>query len=302
VSSVDPKVDKRLEIIFDTKGLLYNTADFIVEKVPLPAPEFFSGIIQVSQKNKEGHLNYLFGERRKHGWWYFFPILLLVKTPLPFLLLTAIGFIALVIRVVKKRKDLYLLGAAVTAIVILAISMGSNINIGLRHLLPIYPLLAIVSGYGGFRLWQFRQSRGIGLILLTLLLTWQISSSFMAHPDYLSYFNLLAGNHPEKNFSDSDIDWGQDLKRLASTLNSRRIKELAICIQNDGGADFDQLGFPPRKKLRPYQKTTGWIAVSISCFHKGIHKPPYDQYSWLEAYEPVERVGKSIELYYIPKL
>jgi 4-amino-4-deoxy-L-arabinose transferase-like glycosyltransferase len=213
VSSVDPEVHERLESIFVTQGLLYNAADFMVEKVPLPAPEFFSGIIQVAQKNQEGHLNYLFGELRKHGWWYFFPTLLFVKTPLPFLLLTAIGLFALLMRVVKQRKELHLLGAAVAAIVILAISMRSNINIGLRHLLPIYPLLAIVAGYGGFRLWSFRQSRGIGRILLTLLLTWQISSSFMAHPDYLPYFNLFAGNHPEKNFSDSDLDWGQDLKR-----------------------------------------------------------------------------------------
>ncbi len=302
ISSVDPQVRERLESIVGTKGIVYNAADFMVEKVPLPAPEFFSGIIQVAQKNKGGHLNYLFGERRKHGWWYFFPILLLVKTPLPFLILTAIGFFALLMHVAKQRKDLHLLSAAVAGIVILAISMGSNINIGLRHLLPIYPLLAIMAGYGGFRLWQFRQFHGIGRILLPLLLTWQITSSFMAHPDYLSYFNVLAGNHPEQNFSDSDIDWGQDIKRLATTIKNRRIKELSTCIQNDGLADFDQLGFPPRKELIPYQKTTGWIAVSISCFHKGTWEPPYDQYSWLEAYEPVERVGKSIKLYYISKL
>ena len=300
VSSVDPKVDKRLESIFDTKGLVYNTVDFMVEKVPLPAPEFFSGIIQVSHKNERGHLNYLFGECRTHGWWYFFPILLLVKTPLPFLLLTATGFFALLIRVGKKPKDLHLLGAVVTAIGILAISMSSNINIGLRHLLPIYPLLAIVSGYGGFRLWQFRKSRGIGPILLTLLLVWQITSSFTAHPDYLPYFNVLAGNHPEKNFSDSDLDWGQDVKRLAITLEKRKIKEFSGAIFGNKKL-LTQLGFSIQK-LKPYQKSTGWIAVSTLHLHTGTRKPPYDQYSWLEAYEPVELVGKSIKLYYIPKL
>jgi 4-amino-4-deoxy-L-arabinose transferase-like glycosyltransferase len=300
VSSVDPKVHERLELIVRTKSLVYHAADFMVEKVPLPAPEFFSGIIQVSQKNKEGHLNYLFGERRKHGWWYFFPILLLVKTPLPFLLSTAIGFFALLMGVGKQRKDLHLLGAAVVATVILAISMRSSINIGLRHLLPIYPFLAIVAGYGGIGLWQFRQARGIGPILLALLLVWQISSSFMAHPDYLAYFNVLAGDRPEQNFNDSDIDWGQDLKRLATTLKNRRIKELAICYM--GSADLDKLGLPPRQELIPYQKTTGWIAVSVLCLHTGTRRPPYDQYSWLEAYQPVELVGKSTKLYYIPKL
>lgn len=157
-----------------------------------------------------------------------------------------------------------------------------------------------MAGYGGIRVWQFRQARGIGPILLALLLVWQISSSFTAHPDYLAYFNVLAGNRPEKNFNDSDIDWGQDLKRLATTLKNRRIKELAICY--NGSADLDKLGLPPRQELIPYQKTTGWIAVSLLCLHTGTRKPPYDQYSWLEAYQPVEQVGKSIKLYYIPKL
>ncbi len=300
VSNVDSKVHEHIELIFGTKPVLYNAADFIVEKVSLPAPEFFSGMIQVAAKNERGHLNYLFGECRTHGWWYFFPLLLLVKTPLAFLILTIIGFFALGRRVGRERKDIYLLGSGVAAIGILAISMCSSINIGLRHILPIYPLLAIVAGYGALRLWQFRQSRGVGPIILTLLLVWQITSSFTAHPDYLPYFNVLAGNHLEENFNDSDLDWGQDVKRLAITLKKRKIKEFSACIFPGGMEKYlAQLGFSIQK-LEPYQKTTGWIAVSVLRLHTGTRKPPYDQYSWLEAYEPVELVGNSLKLYYIP--
>ncbi len=300
IINVDSKVPKRIEKIIDSKSLFYHPANFIVKKVPLPAPEFFSGIIEVSHKNKAGHPSYLFGEVKTRGWWYFFPVLLLVKTPLPFLLLTAIGFFTLFKDVGKKIQYFDLLAPAVVAIAILIIGIESSINIGLRHLLPIYPLLAIVAGYGGVKLRKFRQSRGIGTILLTLLLIWQLGSSFKAHPDYLPYFNLLAGNHPEKNFGNSDQDWGQDLKRLATTLKNRKIKEFSVCY--NGSAKLRHFDFPQNQRLIPYEKTTGWIAVSTSCLRRGTRKPPYDQYSWLEAYNPVELVGKSIYLYYISEL
>jgi hypothetical protein len=147
-------------------------------------------------------------------------------------------------------------------------------------------------------LWRFRQSQGIGPALLTILLVWQITSSFAVHPDYIAYYNEIAGRHPE-DIVLGDTDWGQDLKRLNETLKKRGINEFSICY--NGSADIDRLGLPPRKELIPYQKTTGWIASDLLCSKLGAWGPPYDHFSWLDAYEPVELVGKSIRLYYIPE-
>ena len=116
----------------------------------------------------------------------------------------------------------------------------------------------------------------------------------------MAYFNELAGKHPKEIVVDSDLDWGQDLKRLATTLNHRGIDEVAIKYNGSLGINLDHFNLPRTRELVPYQKTTGWIAISVFHLKLGRGRAPYDQYSWLNDYKPVEKVGKSIWLYYIP--
>ena len=92
--------------------------------------------------------------------------------------------------------------------------------------------------------------------------------------------------------ADSDLDWGQDLKRLTITLKNRGIKELALKYNNNDEMNLAQFNLPHWRELIPYQKTTGWIAISVYHLKYGSEKAPNEQYSWLE--------GKSIRLYYIP--
>lgn len=282
-------------------GPLHDTAYFVLENMSLPAPEFWEGIYEFIYKNKSGHTAYLLGEIRTHGWWYFFPLLLLLKTPVPFILFSVIGIFYAFRNVISKQEDIRLLSPAVLAIGILAVSMLGSVNNGTRQVLVVYPLLAIVGGYGASRLLSLnRNYRYIGALVTTVLLSWQIVSSFAAHPDYLAYFNELAGNHPEEIVVDSDLDWGQDLKRLATTLNKRKIDEVAIQYNGSLGINLYLFNLPTIRGLAPYQRTTGWIAISVFHLKLGTTEPPYDQYSWLKEYEPVEKVGKSIWLYYIP--
>jgi hypothetical protein len=117
-------------------------------------------------------------------------------------------------------------------------------------------------------------------------------SSARAHPDYLAYFNELAGARPERVLVDSDLDWGQDLRRLTATLQRRGIDTLSVRLF--GSADLRRHDLPVFRVLPPYQPATGWIAVSELMLRTS------DRFTWLKAYEPVERVGKSIRLYHIP--
>ena len=170
--------------------------------VALPFPELFGGIQQVREHGKEGHLAYLLGEHRRDGWWAYFPVLLAVKTPLAVVVLAMVGLW-------KWRNALSFLPWAFMA-GILIVAIPSRINIGVRHVLPIYEFLAVGAGAGVLSL--VRQGgwrRGAAFVMLL----WYGIASAGAHPDYLAYFNELAGGEPERIAADSDLDWGQDIKR-----------------------------------------------------------------------------------------
>ena len=301
ISEAKYRPHEKIDRIVGTKGLLHDVAYSVVENVPIPAPEFFVGLRELSSRNNPEELFYFLGEiRRSKDCWYFYPVVLLLKTPIPFLLLALSGFFVVFRQVITQKEDLRILTPAVAAIGVLVVSMLGSVNNGIRQILTVYPSMAIVAGYGASTLLSVRRLRYIGLGLIAILLSWQLVSSFAAHPDYLAYFNEFAVKHPEEIVADSDLDWGQDLKRLTITLKNRGIKELALKYNNNEEMNLAQFNLPHWRELIPYQKTTGWIAISVYHLKYGSDKAPNEQYSWIEKYQPVEKVGKSIRLYYIP--
>ncbi|MBD2777468.1 ArnT family glycosyltransferase [Iningainema tapete] len=289
--------------VFGVDGPIHNIAYFVLENTPVPAIELLGGISDFLRNRNKPKVVYLLGDIRTEGQWYYYPILLLVKTPLPFIVLGALGFFFVFkYALIQRREEVRFLTPVVSVIGVLVVGMLGTINNGVRQILAVYPLLAIVAGYGVSKLLSFHKKfQFVALGLVTILFSWQLISSFAAHPDYLPYFNELAKNHPEEIVVDSDLDWGQDLKRLALTLKNRGINQLAIKYNGSTGIDLNRFHLPAIQELKPYQRETGWIAISIYCLKLGTDKPPYDQFSWLRDYQPVEKVGKSIWLYYIPK-
>ncbi len=285
-----------LDSFVKTSGTLHDSAYWAAETIPLPALEVVAGINQLREKYAAGAPFYFLGKVRERGSWYFFPVALAVKTPLPFLILAGVGLVIL-IRERRPRGDWRPLAPPIAAIILLLVCMPSKFNLGLRYILPVYPLLAIVGGLGALRLWNLDRSRFAARAAVTLLLGWQLVSSVRSHPDYLAYFNEVAGRQPERILIDTDLDWGQDLLRLVDTLRTRRIESVAL--DYFGSADLTRHDLPPNRPLLPYQPTTGWIAISEWKLKMGGFDEPRDAYSWLEAYEPVARVGRSIRLYYV---
>src|SRR5262249_61393416 len=164
----------------------------------LPAPQILDGLWIVHEHNFVGHVAYLLGEFRYSGWWYFLPVALAVKAPLALLLLCLIGIVW------PGPFDWRRWTPAVCAIAMLAACMPARLNIGLRYLLPMFPLLAIVAGMAVVRLWHSRPGRMVAICLLA----WLGVASALAHPDYLAYFNEIAARAPERYLVDSDLDWG----------------------------------------------------------------------------------------------
>jgi hypothetical protein len=118
------------------------------------------------------------------------------------------------------------------------------------------------------------------------------------HPDYLAYFNELAGDQPEKILVDSDLDWGQDVSRLGERL--KELKADSVSFNSFTYTDLNYFGFPKVEASNPYQPSPGWNAVSTTVwkvFHMGGQ---WDRPVWPDQLKPTERVGKSILLYYFP--
>jgi hypothetical protein len=275
-----------------------SALDRIARAMVLPAPALFEGLGQLAVKNREGHKSYLLGEVRTTGWWHFFPVALAVKSPLPFLLLTGIG-LAVAWRGYSGSERRRQLEPAAIALAILLVCLPSRINIGVRHVLPMYPFLAIVAGLGVAGLWRAQRARPVARSLAVLLVVWQLTASAAVHPDYLAYFNELAGRHPERILVDSDLDDGQDLKRLADTLRARSVPEVWLAYA--GSATVAEHGLPPVRWLEPHRPVTGWVAASLYSIKLGsLDRPGHDDFAWLERYRPIALVGRSIRLYYIP--
>jgi hypothetical protein len=260
--------------------------------VPMPLPELVDGVRQLTGHTEHGHSAFLLGEHRRTGWWYFFPFGIAVKTPIALLLLTVIGAVV-AIRTARARADWRYLAPLAAAAAILAVAMTSTINIGVRHVLPIFPLIAITAGIGAVRVWGLTRHRHLARASVAALLAWQVGVSARAHPDYLPYFNELAGAHPERLLRDSDLDWGQDLLRLADTVRARGITTLNIAYF--GQADIAKLVPAVTRPFSPAERPVGWIAISEQLLSHA--DPQLAGYRWLRWIDPVAQVGKSIKLY-----
>ena len=270
-------------------GLSQDELMQIFEAPVYPAGEMLRGVLEVHEHNHSGHRSYLLGEIRMHGWWYFFPVAFAVKTPIPFLLL-GLASLGMVFVTGFRQRDWRLPALAGCAVAIMACAMTANINLGVRHILVIYPLLALAAASIGPAV---RPSKKLKVVV-ALLLGWQTLESLQAHPDYLPYFNQFAGDHPENILVGSDLDWGQDLLRFAETTRALKIEKLHFAYS--GSLNPAVFVSPEPADIAAGEQPSGWVAVSLTRL-----KQYPARYGWLESYEPYMLVGNSIRLYYIPE-
>jgi 4-amino-4-deoxy-L-arabinose transferase-like glycosyltransferase len=264
----------------------------------VPAPSLFEGVESALQHNNQGHGAYLLGEVTRTGWWYFFPVVLMVKTPIAWLLLTAIG---IGVSLTRRAKLAYWMPVAFAAGVLIP-GMTSHVNIGLRHILPIFSGLAILAGLGLLKLIDDSPRKKWAGALAVVLSLWLLVSGALHHPFYLAYFNELAGDHPENIVVDSDLDWGQDTIRLA-----RRLKELGATQVNYSTLNLGPQelavwpGLPPVKGIDPIKPAEGWTAVSLTLLKVsefGLNYRYPTIHPWVTYLQPRERLG-GLLLYYV---
>lgn len=301
-----PRTELRLSNVVDRSApggeILYRLGS----RFNLPAHSYLIGLNKVAAHYQGGHENYLLGKVSQTGWWYYFPIAFAVKTPVATLalVLLSLGTLAAWLlrqpaRVLRKLRaaPFCWFVLAVPVVVYWAFSIRSRLNLGLRHLLPVYPMVYIAVSVVLFLTLRRVLPKALPLALL-LLISLQIFEFARIHPHYLAFFNLAAGgpSNGPRYLLDSNIDWGQDLKRLKRYLDSRGIAEVCLCYF--GSAPLWHYGILSREL--PEQTTN---PHNLDCVAAISVTPLYGLYvskgafEWLRPLQPFQKIGYSIYLY-----
>ena len=260
--------------------------------MPVPAPALFKGLGVFLGHGAHGHAAFLLGQTSTTGWWYYFPVALAVKTPLPLLIFSIVGVIATIPAI--RRRDFDPVIPLMVIVAVLGVGMAVNVDIGIRHILPLYPFMAMLAARGAIDLWTRVDSTRLTKGITAALAASAVFIAVRAHPDYLAYFNPLAGAHPDRILVDSNLDWGQDLYRLGDVV--RRLRIDTIRVAYFGSADMQAAGVPNAFRLEANERATGWVAASRSNL-AGVFVGP--AYQWLFQQKVVGAVGKSLVLFYV---
>jgi 4-amino-4-deoxy-L-arabinose transferase-like glycosyltransferase len=293
------KFDWAIVFLQHERGISHD-AGVLLQHLWLPTwvKGFLEGIIALKAHNDSGHLSFLLGQQRSTGWWYFYLVALAAKTPIPLLVCGPIGMVVMA-REGWQARDAWRLAPLLLFLTLLAFASAfSHINIGIRHVLVLYPFMALGAAHLLALAWGVLRKAALGPLavvgqgVLVVLVGWQMLTLWTANPDYLPYFNEAVA-HPEQVLVDSDLDWGQDLRRLEQRAAEIKIPKLNLAYR--GTANLARESLPPYVIMPPWKPVTGWVAISALAV---VHDPK--GYAWLDAYKPLELVGKTIELYYIP--
>ncbi len=302
---------------------LVNLCVWMADK-PLfrPLGHYLLGLLMATQRTAGGNTTYFLGIMSGTAWWYYFPIVYLIKVPLVFHVLTLIALFSALWLIKKpfwiktsRRLKEWIKNhfPEFSMLIIIAIywfmSVRGNLNIGVRHVLPTFPFIYILISIGIIKWIENIKKlplRKMAISLTSVFLGWYIISSCLAWPFYLTYFNEIAGGSKNgyKYAVDSNLDWGQDLKRLAKWVEKNNISKIKLDYFGGGDPNY-YLG----EKYQPFDNKKGpqrgWLAISGTLLQGGRGNPapnfnqPAGYYLWLNQYKPIEVIGNSIFVYYI---
>jgi len=274
--------------------------DIWMAKSPVlrPLAEYMLGILMVFQRSAGGNTIYFLGEVRGAGGPAYFPLLFLLKEPVPTLIIVLAALVIAAWCMIRRdprdgrrrgQRILDYLGVnfpefSMASFIVLywGYSMQSPLNIGLRHLMPTIPFIYILAA-GVWKKWVTRINfpggeltiasigaaaksfaRGsIKYLLLVALVIWLFLETLFAAPHFLSYFNEFGGGiwNGYHWVTDSNYDWGQDLLRLQSWAVAHPEADKIAVDYFGGGSPSYTLG----------SKEVNWWASRGNPSDQGIH-------------------------------
>lgn len=284
-----------------------------LERVPVPALQYLRGLKTVMTE-AEGHRSYLLGQTDTtgKGWWYYFPVAMAVKTPGPELL-AMLGILLLaLVPAVRARWAvaghewlLLLLTPALLFLAALGV-LGISLNLGIRHLLPFYPFIIVAAG-GWAALPNMAARRWVpGVLVATQVLA--LVCGLWPHGDALAYFNIVGRrlNYERPVLVDSNVDWGQDLGRLAEYQRREHTGPIYLSYFGTTPPEAYGLDYQPvagfglmRQAPRPDWSTMhGLLAISVTNLFGGAGYTGVDYRVKLPG-KPVAKVGETIYLFQV---
>lgn len=202
-------------------------------------PEAYLWGLENTKNTEFEDTSYFWGRVCRHGNWKYFPVAFLVKSTLPLLLLLGLSGFVFSQRCRDRRREFAFL--LVPVVVYFAISMHSDMDIGVRHVLPVYAFLYVLAG--GCALMLARRNVRWTWVLGVLLL-WQIVTSARVAPAYMAYGNEAWGGPSQvhRYLSDANTDWGQQLLSVKDYLAAHPAKECWFAYFPDGAIQSADYG------------------------------------------------------------
>jgi hypothetical protein len=220
--------------------------------------------------------NYLLGERSQEGWWYYFVLAMVLKTPLGLFILVFLSLFTLKRAFQSNPFDEWAI-VLMISIMLLFFSLFCTAQIGIRYLLPIFPFVCVFLGKVTH---YFTERQRFPQIFIALVLGWYGISSLSFHPHYLSYFNELIGDRKNmyKYLADSNVDWGQSEFYLQNYLALHKKESISV---------------------NPRAPVTGKVVVNVNEL-VGINASA-SHYAWLrDSYQPIDHIAYSWLVFDIP--
>lgn len=251
---------------------------------PVPLSSFMMGVMGILKHGGEGSAVFFMGNWSAKGSPFYYIAALLIKTPIPLLIFILTGSFAAFARGAKKSLNAYLLFAAAVFIVM---ASRSNLQLGIRYILPAMPFLILIASQGAKVLVEGGGARRIAGYAV---LFWFLAESVAANPNQLSYFNEFVGGPANgyKYLRDSNLDWGQDLPALRDHMKKNGIDEVSLCYF--GGAEASFYGVNAKPVTETELETPGNKVYAISVQY-------LDAVKWAKDLKPEGRAGYSIFVY-----
>lgn len=258
---------------------------------PLLIPaDFWKVIAMALAKSGAPTSGYLFGSWSNQGRWYYFPATFVLKSSITFVVLTMAGivFFAKRARTCRPLETV----AWVAGAIYLAVAMTSNINLGVRHLMPVIALVCVgvacaIAGIAKRRL----------QIAAWILAGGQAASCLFAYPLYIQYFSELIGGAPNgyKYLVDSNYDWGQDAHRLKRYLDENNIRHIYLSyFGTQFSTEFLKIPNTRVGSDQARQIREGYLVVSVSELMQS-------HWAWLrETRQPIAKVAHTLWVYRLP--
>jgi hypothetical protein len=262
-------------------------------------PEAYAQGFVLSQGKGQKRSAFLNGTVSSSGWWWYFPTAFALKTPLTVqVLFFAAAVFAFASRGGRKEAAFTFLPIAL----FLVAAMTSKLNIGVRHILPIYPFALLLAGGAIAALLRGRfRATCVALALLLGIEFW------MVYPDTIAAFNLAVGGpaRGHQYLADSNLDWGQDLKGLKRWLDEHRVSHVNLSYFGAADPEYYRINctFLPGSPYFARHRVgapvlPGYVAVSVTNL-QGVYFKPEGRayYRPLLLRKPLAIIGRSIWIY-----